>query len=167
MTTNWHSDLVFLGVTPGHYLYPWLTGHTRLVATIRSICRYNTRVKLLSQVLAGANADEQAVLQIDEVNSLVRQIYILADEVPMVYARVVVPYGVYVANKVVFDDLGERPLGDTLLFNDPECRRSEFTFGMIEHLRDELVARRSVFSFSPGQLLITEAFLPAIAKIKY
>ncbi len=95
------------------------------------------------------------------------------------------PNQTYLTYKTELDNLGNRPIGETLLYSNPTTTRSDFEIKRItqddELLFDELVhtnfyraviernarvpelwARRSVFTLQGHPLLITEVFLSDI-----
>ncbi|UII27410.1 chorismate lyase [Fulvivirga maritima] len=118
----------------------------------------------------------------------IRQIFLLGDEHPQVYARTVVPLKMYTAYKSLFDELGDKPIGENLLYNNPGITRSPFAISMFNmaHLpfmayspegrfarRQEYILslpiwnRQSVFKLLDLPFaLITESFLPTIKKLK-
>lgn len=159
---TWRSTPAELGLHPTHPHYAWLTKPYKLGAAIKQLCN-DCRIQVLSQQLAIANVDEHELLRIAaDTQSWIRQIYIVADTVPWVYARVVVPQQVYLHYQDELDNLGTRPIGDTLLYQHPHCVRSAFRYGVLAHGPQRLLARCSGFRLPEGELLITEGFLPEI-----
>ena len=161
----WVEDPEDLGLTELDEIYHWLTKPDILSKTLRELCD-ELSVQVLKQDLARALSDEQQILDIQESNSLIREVYLLGDGVPWIYARVVVPFYTYQKHKLSFDNLGEHLLGETLLYVDPSFTRGEFTYAKVKHQDDELWSRRSVFTLHGVHLLVTESFMPQIPKHK-
>lgn len=91
--------------------------------------------------------------------AMVRQVTLQGDGVPWTQGRLVVPLSTYHHAKEKFDTLGNRLLGETLLYPDANITRSGFEFAEIAPAH---FARRSVFWMEQHPLLLTEIFLPAI-----
>ena len=107
----------------------------------------------------------------------VREVLLLADGVPVVYARSVLPRRNVRGAWNLFHGIGSRPLG-AALFADPRIERLPLASACLD-VRDaryhraievtgmaggprRLWARRSVFRLRRRPLLVTEVFLPAI-----
>lgn len=127
-----------------------------LSARLRLGCK-EVSVQVDSQGLSSAFADEQKLLAINEKNTLIRKVHIMGDKKPLVHGRVVVPNLTYRKFQVEFDQLGNKLLGETLLYDRPEVTRSPFQYAKVS---DNLWARRSLFIIEGYNLLVTEVFLP-------
>ena len=105
--------------------------------------------------------------------ALVRTVYLLVDDIPVVYARTVIPESTLTGK---YGGLGSRPLGE-VLFADRTMKREQMTFSKIkrgQHLYTEALrgvadvcsvfwGRCSLFWFKNESLLLSEFFLPAIS----
>ena len=104
---------------------------------------------------------------------LVRQVQLLCNDVPWVYARTVIPRRTLTGRQRRLAHLKSRSLG-AMLFADPTMRRGELQLVRLT-ARDKLHAivtqridqapavmwgRRSVFTLSNKPLLVSEIFLP-------
>jgi len=147
-----------LGLKPEDHFYPWLTMPYVLSAALRQLCQQLT-VSVISQQLETALPEEQQLLKIQENNSLIRQVYLCGDGEPWVQARVVVPFATYQNHKQDFDDLGDKLLGETLLYNKPGIMRSMFEYSRHSN---SIYTRRSVFTINLQLLMIMETFLSNI-----
>ena len=165
-----------INIRPSPLIEEWLVKPRILSKALRRAVN-SIQVKVLDQRFVKALDDEYAVLNMQE-NELpfVRQVLLMGDnELPLTYGRVVIPPRTYQANLQAFEKLGERPIGETLLYNNPDVTRSEFAYSayiagypiwdfIYQHLKDmppqTLWARRSVFYIKENPLLITEVFLP-------
>lgn len=111
--------------------------------------------------------------------ALIREVRLLCDEVPWVFARTVIPRTTLTGSERRLAHLGERPLG-AVLFADPrmqrgavEVARLEPGSGLHHHALqgtdgsvDALWGRRSVFRLGRKPLLVSEIFLPAVGQCR-
>lgn len=154
----------------------WLTDDSSLTARIRARCvRFSLQV--ISQGKRSVMPDERAALGVHHHGELwVREVLLIADGVPVVFARSLVPATVIPASWHLLHRLGGKPLAN-VLFNDPRVVRSPLEAARLD-TRDSrwhyaaratgrsdlppLWARRSAFRRIGNPLLITEVFLPEI-----
>lgn len=130
----------------------------------------------LATGLARPNPDEIALLGVATgTRAYVREVLLLCDEVPVVFAHSVLPYPSLRGGWNSISRLGSRPLGEAL-FSDHRIHRQPLTFRHLQRGHplfrtiarqhplgvDSLWARRSVFCLNSHPLLVTEVFLPAI-----
>ena len=115
----------------------------------------------------------------DRSIALVRTVYLLVDDIPVVYARTVIPESTLTGKYGGLGGLGSRPLGE-VLFADRTMKREQMTFSKIkrgqqlysEALRgvtdvgSDFWGRRSLFWLKNERLLLSEFFLPAISKLQ-
>ncbi|MEJ7646129.1 MAG: chorismate lyase [Chryseolinea sp.] len=163
----------------------WLFEPYVLSNSLRKVCE-NFCVEVTEQCVKYLYADEVAALRCyDTTQGFVRESYLGDRGNPLVYARVTMPETTYESKKFELDNLGNRPIGETLLYNDPTLTRSEFEvkritcddellFDVMVHNNffraeiekvapvSELWARRSFFTIAGKPLLITEVFLSNI-----
>jgi chorismate--pyruvate lyase len=104
-----------------------------------------------------------------------REVLLVCDGTPVVYAHTAVPLTADANDWPFFGSLGERSLGTTL-FGDPLVARGALRYAKLSpahplHARaaeatdiggQQLFARRCLFRRKSGVLLVTEVFLPAI-----
>ena len=110
----------------------------------------------------------------------VREVLLLADEQPVVFARSLLPRDHASGTWRLFHGIGTRPLG-AALFADPAIQRSPLCSTCLDR-RDaryhvalhaagdssqpaRLWARRSLFRKTNRVLMVSEVFLPAIANL--
>lgn len=165
----------------------WLSEPYVLSQSLRKVCE-NFTVEVSDQCIKNLYADEVAALKCyDTTIGFVRETYLGDFGNPVVYARVTMPHSTYEFKKSELDNLGNRPIGETLLYTDPTLTRSEFEvkritcddellFDLLVHnnfyraeieqiaLVNQLWARRSFFTISGNPILITEVFLSNIPK---
>jgi chorismate--pyruvate lyase len=163
-----------------HPLHGWLTDSASLTARIAARCG-QLRVKLLAQGLGRPHHDEAVLLglRVGEL-ACVREVLLLADDMPVVYARSLLHRDSLRAAWRMFDGLGTRPLG-AALFADPLIRRGPLRAQRIDardaryrcilrHVSLEqagaLWARRSCFVRRGHPMIVCEVFLPAILELR-
>lgn len=155
----------------------WLRDAGSLTARIKARCdRFAVRV--LRQRLGKVLDDEAALLGLRHGDwAWVREVLLLADGVPVVYARSVMPQATVRAGSRLFATIGSRPLG-AALFANPRVERGELACARLDRrdarhraaaaalggraLPYELWGRRSVFRLRGRALLVSEIFLPEI-----
>ncbi len=157
---------------------PWLTDAGSLTARILSRCeRFSVRV--LAQRRLPAMLDEQALFGLRQGETLwVREVLLVADGRPVVYARSVVSDHNLTTAWRLFRGIGSRPLG-AALFADPRIQRQPLQSASLgqgdaryhralsfvdssDEAPRRLWARRSLFMQRACGLLVTEVFLPGI-----
>lgn len=168
------------GVNPSPAMRGWLTDTASL--TRKLTARSNQfRVRRLRQARALCLADESALVELARRSHVQeREVLLVCDEVPMVYAHTIVPLTATAADWPFFGTLGERSLGTTL-FGDPRVVRGSMQYARL-HARHPLArraraalggeashaplfARRCLYQRNNGKLLVTEVFLPALAPL--
>jgi len=154
----WVETTEALGLMPGDKFYPLLVKTYVLSRFLKRLCNHLT-LQVISQHVASASVDEQILLNIQENNSFIREVYLCGDEIPWVRGRVVVPFATYQKYKQDFDNLGNKLLGETLLYNKPGITRSDFEYKLGA---DGLFSRRSIFDLNNYSLLVIETFLANI-----
>ncbi|HHL45535.1 MAG TPA: chorismate lyase [Gammaproteobacteria bacterium] len=156
----------------------WLLAPGSLTRLLQQASNGDFRVRLLSQGWETPLPDEGRLLGIRAKRyAMVRQVQLLCNGVPWVYARTVIPRTTLVGRQRRFVHLGNRPLG-AVLFADPSMRRSEVQVTRLEpqmklhqiasaelaDLPGTIWGRRSIFRLSDRPLLVSELFLPTVGK---
>ncbi|MFV1973611.1 MAG: chorismate lyase, partial [Thiohalobacterales bacterium] len=152
----------------------WLLDPASLTRRLLQLCPDAFRVRLLSQQWGRPRADEaQALGMRYDGQAIIRQVQLLCDDSPWVYARTVIPATSMRGKLKRLAHLGTRPLG-AMLFADPGMRRgivelARITRGQqlyVDALQrpgkhtDAVWGRRSVFRITGKPLLVSEIFLP-------
>jgi len=152
----------------------WLLDPASLTRRLQGLCAGEFRVRVLSQVRGRPRRDEARALDMRRGGlAVIRQVELLCDERPWVYARTVIPESSLVGRLRRLNRLGTWPLG-AMLFADRGMRR-----GVVELARilsgqplfadavrgqpsgpGEIWGRRSVFRLGHKPLLVSEIFLP-------
>ncbi|NOV27384.1 chorismate lyase [Cupriavidus necator] len=172
---GWSPHLAFDTAIPPN-LRRWVTGDDGSLTARLVAASARFRVARLLQAQQRPLADEwQALGQPDRTPALTREVLLICDDIPAVFAHTVVRLRHARRDWPFLRGLGERPLGGRL-FVDPAVQREPFQFArLLPHhpLRQALhrvlpamaplpmlTARRSVFRRGDGVMLVTEVFLP-------
>ena len=156
-------------------LLNWLLDPGSLTQRVQSACSGRFRVELLGQHWVRPLDNEARALGMRlGTRALVREVQLLCDEVPWVFARTVIPLRSLRGRQRRLGRLGTRPLG-AVLFADRSMRRDELELARLrgadpllrlaadfESLPEEVWGRRSVFRVGGKPLLVSEFFLPDI-----
>lgn len=160
-----------------HVLQPWLHDHGSLTRRIQQRCRHFA-VRPVRSGLARIAWDESAVLGLAPRQlAYSREVFLVADGEAVVFAHSACAMQHLHGAWAALGGLGNRPLG-AMLFTHPLVERrplrfkslrahhplyqSAATAGPMPHT---LWARRSLFYLHGAPLLVTEVFLPSIAKL--
>jgi len=157
-------------------LRDWLLDAGSLTDRLRKTCRGCFGVRVIDEGWQRPRRDEARMLGMRRATlGWVRQVQLLCDGVPWVFARTVIPLRTLSGTQRQLIHLGERPLG-AFLFADPGMQRAAVEVACIGAGRamfaeataglavrpDEIWGRRSVFRVGGKPLLVTEVFLPAL-----
>jgi chorismate--pyruvate lyase len=155
-------------------LCSWLLDPASLTLRLQQLCAGQFQVRVLSQAWDRPCPDETRVLGMDGGGrAIVRQVELLCDQRPWIYARTVIPAASLRGRLQRLAHLGTRPLG-AMLFADPGMQRGVVELARIlpgqalfdvalGHSRQrprEIWGRRSVFRLADRPLLVSEVFLP-------
>lgn len=172
----WEREAVRLLHAPARYA-AWLRDPGSLTQRVQASCVGRFRVALLHQRWQRPLRSEAHALGLRPgVRALVREVFLMCDDTPWVYACTVIPRATLTGAQRRLARLHTRPLG-AVLFADPTMRRGEAQIARLSRgdclyalataalpqPPAEIWARRSVFCLRDKPLLVTEAFLPAIA----
>ncbi|HVL08822.1 MAG TPA: chorismate lyase [Burkholderiaceae bacterium] len=178
--SRWRFDFPHDPAIPLH-VRRWITGAGSL--TQRLISASTTfRVQLLSQQPMPPLADEWRRLGMRWQRPVVtREVVLLCDDEPVVFAHTVARPDRMRQDWPFLRGLGHRSLGSAL-FIDPQVTRTPFEFARLAPHHPlmqraflalpalppdrPLLARRSVFRRAQGAMLVTEIFLPSLARLR-
>lgn len=174
---RWVNSLNDLTYQPSSAISDWLTKPYILSRSLKQVSD-TFSVHLISQQFLAPFPEEKEKLNIRENElPLVREVFLQGDGIALTYGRVIVPEPTYQRHFGAFDALGSQPIGETMLYNNPEATRSGFEYTMLDEdsdfaktlfaklpflLPQPLWGRRSVFWLREDPLLVTEFFLPTL-----
>lgn len=147
----------------------WLIDDDSLTRRLQSCCT-KFSVAGVEQHWIRPLPDEARLLGLRPAQTaLVREVTLLCGNIPLVFARSVLPRASLSGAWRDLGALGSRPLG-AVLFADHKVRRTPLTFVRLRqnhpissHLGHKgLWARRSVFARAGRAILVTEVFLPGV-----
>ncbi len=161
----------------------WLTDPHSLTSRIRARCGHFA-VQPLRTGRAALAADEACLLGCGRAQALSREVLLLADGVPVVFARSLLPRRNVRGAWNLFHGFGARPLG-AALFADPAIERAPLACARLDArdaryhrarsvlsarqppvaMERELWGRRSLFLRHGRALMVSEFFLPAIFEL--
>ena len=155
----------------------WLLESGSLTRKVIQACgRGCFRVRLLRQSWGAPLNSERLFLGSRRgVMMLIREVELLCDETPWVFARTLIPATSLQRSVRRLTQLGERPLG-AVLFSDPKVHRGDTQYARLqqrhplfqtalEHVEavpESLWGRRTLFTIAARPLLVNEIFLPDI-----
>ncbi len=162
---------------PGDVRY-WLVEADSLTQCIIDLCDGPFVVEVLRQRWTRPMLNESLTLNIrPDAYALVREVRLLCNGAPWVYARTVIPAATLTGRQKRLAHLRNRSLG-AMLFADPSMRRGELEIACLtesdklfatataglEAKPAEIWGRRSVFTLGNKPLMVSEIFLPEIAR---
>jgi len=166
LSANWLSDTQTDDLTPTEQ--EWLFEPHSLTAKLKSRAT-SFSVKVLSEQAFNLSHEQQQLLGCKTSSALNREVLLLCDNNPMVYAQSWLPNN---QTHNSLHNMGERPLGD-VIFQQRELVRQNIEIARFDskHSLQNLVTqlnlptqtllgRRSVFSLNDYQFLVAEVFLP-------
>jgi len=172
----WHSaDSVLRATLPKH-LVTWLYDCASLTLRLQQASGGDFRVRVLSQGWQRPLLNERMALSMGHHEyGMVRQVQLICQGEPWVYARSVIPARTMRGAGHQLAMLGNRPLGAFLFANRGVVREpmelacvhpgemiyDEATTGL-GFERQTVWGRRSIFRFEQKPLLVNEFFLPSI-----
>lgn len=150
----------------------WLIDEGSLTRRLQSCCA-NFAVRKVRQTWARPLPDEALLLGLRHGTAAwIREVWLCDGDVPLVFARSVLPRNSLRDGWRGLGQLGSRPLG-AALFADVRVVRRPLAFRKLARKPSALNkdsktswARRSVFVRDGRKILVTEAFLPAVLEIK-
>ena len=158
-------------------LLGWLLDSGSLTSKLVDCCTDGDfSVRLVSQGWTRPLRSERAMLGISKSEvALTRQVLLLCDDVPWVFARTLIPASSFRGKAKRLAYLKSKPLG-AVLFSDPHTVRETMEIARLgkEHLLNqyanthadmtetELWGRRTLFLYAQKPLLVNEIFLPGI-----
>ncbi|WP_303902809.1 chorismate--pyruvate lyase family protein [Thiohalomonas denitrificans] len=144
----------------------WLLDDSSLTRRLKQACDGRFAVRVLRQGWAVPMSCETAALKLPlRRRAMVREVLLLCDDVPWVFARTIIPKRTLGGSGGRLAFLGNRPLGE-VLFRDPRAQRgrlevSRVTPAVLEVESEEpwVWGRRSIFRLSGRPLLVSEYFI--------
>lgn len=149
----------------------WLSDTGSLTQRLLDASDGKLSVQIIRQCLDAPRLSERLALGLAPRRlALIREVILLGDGVPWVYARSVLPMATLTGSLRKLRRLDNRPLG-ALLFQSPSMTREPVEVAchtsanaklpvVLGHIDTPLWGRRSVFRLNRKPLLVSEIFLP-------
>ncbi|GAA59205.1 chorismate--pyruvate lyase [Pseudoalteromonas sp. BSi20652] len=170
LSANWQCTSKVGGLSSSER--EWLFEPHSLTAKLKSRAQIFS-VKVLSEQVFNLTVEQKVLLNCKASSALNREVLLLCDNIPMVYAQSWLPDNQRSNQlKNPLHNMGERPLGDVIFQNSDLVRKgievARFdTQHSIQQLAEQLnlpaqklLGRRSVFSLKDYNFLVCEVFLP-------
>jgi chorismate lyase len=169
-----HTPLARPAAPPA--LLDWLLDPGSLTQRLQRHCASQLSIELRSQNWQRPMLNEAQTLGVlPHERCLIREVHLLCDGVPWVFARTVIPVRSLSGARRRLSRLGKKSLG-SVLFSDPNMRRSAIEIAQLSapqplfqravapltQLPHTVWARRSAFFLGQQPLLVNEVFLPTI-----
>jgi len=170
---RWREGKQLSRLEPTPVLRDWLLHTGSLTRRVQQACAGRFRVRVEMQRWARPRLDEYRALRLRFGRiALIREVHLLCDEQPWVFARTVIPVSTLRGRQRRLAHLGSRPLG-AVLFADPHMQRGPVEVACIrpgsklfatavkglKRRPTEIWGRRSVFRLGGKPLLVSEIFL--------
>ncbi len=158
----------------------WLLDHSSLTQRIKDYCDASPlgafNVRVMHQGMAFPSFDERLRLKIKHRRyALIREVVLYCGNLPLIYARTVIPAATLSGPQKQLGFLGAKPLG-AFLFSQPNLQRDAMEVAILHKGQqlfdlavghavpetDHINARRSIFRLQNKPLLVAELFLPAL-----
>ncbi len=160
-------------------IHDWLIDPGSLTARLKRVCKEEFRVRLVELGWGRALYSEGMLLGMRRgENAIIREVELLIDGVPWVFARTVIPASSLRGPAKRLTMLGTKPLGE-VLFAEPHTERVVMEIASL-HSRhnlfnkairsldvqpERLWGRRTLFNLAGSPLLVNELFLPTLDSI--
>ena len=160
--------------------FHWLQDSASLTRRVTGACAGRFRVRVISQCWGTAlNSERQLLGSAPRAACLIREVELLCDEAPQVFARTLMPASSLSGAARRLALLRDRPLG-AVLFADPHTRRERIQIarfqprhrlygvatGHLEKVPESVWGRRTLFRYAGKPILVNELFLPALLEKK-
>ena len=170
---RWREGKQLPRAAPTAVLRAWLLDSGSLTRRVQHACAGRFRVRVETQGWGRPRLDEYRALglRIGRI-ALIREVHLLCDERPWVFARTIIPVTTLRGRQRRLARLGDRPLG-AVLFADPHMQRGPVQVACIlpgsslyavamqglKRRPAEIWGRRSIFRLGGKPLLVSEFIL--------
>ena len=171
----WHTAPQASALDIPPHLRPWMFDTQNLTHALQA-CAQTHQMHVLQQYWSTLHPQQLHYLKpLLEKNAAqqehwFREITHTLDDQIVMFARVIVPHDTYTQLSYELEDLENKPIGQTLLYNNPKVSRSDFEYAKIKSSalespicegapeQNHYFWRRSTFSYSHWPLVIEECF---------
>ncbi|NND81733.1 MAG: chorismate lyase [Gammaproteobacteria bacterium] len=137
----------------------WLFSEGSLTTRLMAFSKGSFRVRVLAEGWKTATRYEAFKLGLDSAKMVrVRDVELLCNEVPVVFARTVIPLTLYQREKTVFNTMGTKPLGH-YLFKEGQIKNAKRDIKLCDADGSGIYARATPYQFRGSEILVREFFL--------
>ena len=150
----------------------WLFDRGSLTSRLKNHCQ-EFSVVVLNNELIHLSTTEKSLFSAAELSINCREVLLVCDGIPQVYARSLIPVDTMLSTNVGLNELGNNSLGQ-ILFQASHAHRCVFEATCFQpgstihrlsgelglNTNQELWGRRSLFTLTQYPLLVSEIFLP-------
>ncbi|MFW1678631.1 chorismate--pyruvate lyase family protein [Pontibacter sp. JAM-7] len=163
--TRWTALRRAYALLAPHYWQGWLMDSSSLTQRLVRLSQGDFEVRVIRQQWGRPTRSEaQALGMRSRQVALIREVQLLGQGQPWVYARSLIPAKTLTGAQRRLRHLGNRSLG-SLLFSTPGMRRGPLQICRIPMDDSPLWARRSVFYLQEKPLLVCEVFLTPLQQV--
>ena len=174
---TWVDSIEKLEPIPDPVMQGWAAKPKILSTALQACFPEGWHLSCRSQGPATLLDEETLFLNLNSSKGWVRESGMCSLALPLTYGRVSMPLSTYENYSEALDNLGNKPIGQTLLYNDPTVTRGPFSFAWIMPIHPlfailksldttesfGFLARRSLFQSNHHPLMITEAFFCSLS----
>lgn len=158
---NWTDQIVDSSLFRSE-LVRLATDNGSLTIALKELGDDDFRVNVLNQSIAVPFAHEQHKLnRLEEQSAMIREVELVVRDVPVVYARSIIPLSLVNNDNQGLANLGQKPLG-LLLFKDGNIDVEKRDFCVFNDQERHHLARRTPYAYEGQSVLVAEFFLPSI-----
>lgn len=138
------------------------TDNGSLTIALKQLGNDDFSVNVLNQTIAIPLPHEQRKLnRLESQSAMIREVELIVRDVPVVYARSIIPLSLVNNDHQGLANIGQKPLG-LLLFKDGDIDVENREFCIFEHRGKPHLARRTPYAYEGQSVLVAEFFLPSI-----
>ena len=170
---DWRNPATLESQGPGPGFKTWLLETGSVTKRLREACADRFGLEVVREEATPLTAEEMNFLSLTDDAALLREVSLICNGKPCVFAQTLIPGATLMAHPWL-KDLGEKPLGEALLGRD-DVSRPEYDVARFDADQAsgdlgqdcEVWTRRSRFLIDREPLLVYEVFLPAIVELAF
>ena len=153
--SSWISEIESLEVRNKEIL-SWLNEPGSITSRIKSFS--NFRLKLLRDGPGEVDITEDDLIVENYEENNTREVILYSDEMPLIYAKSIIPLATIRLGLGVLGNLKENPLGD-ILFSNPEIKKKYMLFAKFQSNEKIFYGRKGIYTVKDYPFSVCEIFL--------
>ena len=153
--TSWMSETKSLEVQNNEIL-SWLNEPGSITSRIKTFSDF--KLKLLRDGPGEVDAAEDDLIISNYEENNIREVLLYSDEVPLIYAKSIIPLETIRLGLDILGNLKENPLGD-ILFSNPEIKKEYMLFSKFESNKQIFFGRKGIYTVKGLPFSVCEIFL--------